>query len=343
MPANIIEFIDVNVVLGGVSVEKFSFGSLLGVFQFAGSDRQYGPFATAAEAEADPDISAAAKAWAAVALSPSLPGVDQVLVGRADAGDADYTATMNAIEAEDSESWYITNIESRVDADLNAVAAWTETRQKIFLGQSDDLAGLVAFTAWESSGYNRSAGLYYQTDGTYADGAWSSVGGGLNLDAPDGAGIWAYKQLPGIAFSPVTAAQAASIYAVNANLFGRNLGVNFTSKGTMASGRFIDVTTTADWVQKRLEEAWIGLAVGTPTKIPFTDAGINVIVGALLDVLNRGVSFGHFSPDTPPIVRAPRASEVSSQDKIDRVLTLQAEAVLAGAVQKVVFNLNINF
>lgn len=342
MPAPITEFVDVNVLVGGVSVEKFSFGTLMGVFTFAGPNRQEGPFFSQQEVIDAALGSAAAEAWAGIVFSQD-DGVDSVLIGRRDGADPNWTATMDAIEAEDSDSWYITNIESRVDADIDEVAAWTEARQKIFVGQSDDLAGLVSFTAWNAAGYNRSAGIYHSADGEYLDGAWSSSGGGLNLDAPDGAGIWAYRQLEGVPFDAVTGAEAVSIYAVDANLFGRNKGVNFTSKGTMASGRFMDVTTSIDWLKVRIEESLIALFVGTPTKVPYTNAGINIVVAAIQDVLNRGVTFGHLSPDAPPTIDAPDVSEVSAQDKIDRVLTLTANVVLAGAIQKVILTVNLTF
>jgi len=346
MPAPIIEFVDVNVLVGGVSVDKFSFGTLLGVFPHTvNTDRQNGPFFSLQEvndagftALAEPE----ANAWASAVFSQD-DGVDQIIIGLLDAADAgSYTTALDAIEAAGPNDWYITNIASRTDADLGDAAAWTEPRKKIFPGQSDDLT-VVEFLAWQAAGYNRSSGWYHATDAEYLDGAISSSGGGLNLDAPDGAGIWAYRQLEGVPFDAVTGAQALSIYAADANLFGRNKGVNFTSKGTMASGRFIDVTTSIDWTTTRMEEAILALFVGTPTKIPYTNAGINIVVATVQDVLNRGVTAGHFSTDVAPTVEAPDVSTVSNQDKIDRVLTLTANVVLAGAVQKVVLNINLTF
>ncbi len=346
MPAPIIEFIDVNVLVGGVSVEKFSFGTLLGVFPHTvNTDRQNGPYFSIQEVEiagftvgAEPAV----HAWASTVFAQD-DGVDQLIIGLLAAGDAgDYAVALSAIEIAGPSDWYITNIASRLDADLAGVSAWAETRTKIFKGQSDDLA-VAAFLAWQGLGYNRSSGWYHALDAEYLDGGISSSGGGLNLDGLDGVGVWAYRQLEGVTFDPVTGAQAVAIYAADANIFGRNKGVNFTSKGTMASGRFIDITTTIDWVVARSEEAWIALAVGTPTKIPYTNAGINIVVATLQGVLDSGVSFGHFSPDFPPTIDAPDVSEVSDDDKIDRILTLTATAVFAGAVQKVIFNINLTF
>lgn len=348
MPAAIIEYIDVNVAVGGVSVDKFAFGVPMGVFAFAGATRQFGPFFSQQDVIDAALGSAPAEAWSGTVFAQG-DGVDQLLLGRVDGGDANLTASLDAIEAEDSESWYITNVDGgQTSADILEAAAWTESRQKIYIAQSNDgdiLSGAGGNIAELLNGfnYNRSSLIYHSDDAEYLNGAWTSSGGGLNLDSPDGVGIWAYRQLSGVPFDQVTSTEAANIFSNEANLFGRNVGVSFTSKGTMASGRFIDITTTVDWVTKRSEEAWIALAVGTPTKIPYTNAGINIIVAVLQGVLDSGVTFGHFSPDFPPTIKAPDVSEVSQQDKIDRVLTLQASAVLAGAVQKVIFNINLTF
>jgi hypothetical protein len=356
MPAAIIEFVDVSVNVQGGVADKFSFGTLMGVFDHSvTANRQDGPYFSLAEvvaagftSGAEPEVNA----WATAAFAQD-DGVDQILIGREDAGDANWTATMDAIELAGSDTWYITNIESRVDADVLEVAAWTEARDKIFIAQTasaDLLAGTPANIGEQlkNFGYNRTALIYHATStGTdgYLDGAWSSSGGGLNLDVPGGVGIWAYRQLEGVTFDAVTGAQATNIYAENANLFGRNLGLSFTSKGTMAVGspRFIDVTTTVDWTKKRIEEATLSLFVATPTKIPYTNGGINQIVGVVQGVLDSGVTFGHFSPDFPPTIEAPDVANVSSADKQNRELTLTAEAVLAGAVQKLILTVNLSF
>jgi len=346
MPAAITEFVNVNISLVGASVDKFGFGDLLGVFAHTvNADRQNGPYSSITEVEAAGFTSVAepaVHAWATTVFSQG-DGVDRLIIGLLDAVDAgDYAVALSAIEAAGPNPWYITTIASRLDADLGLVAAWHEARQKIFIGQSDDLTS-VEFLLWQAAGYNNSAGFYHATDAEYLDGAIASSGGGLNLDAPDGAGIWAYRQLSGVPFDPITSAQAVAIYAADANLYGRNSGTNFTSKGTMASGRFIDVTTTIHWLTARLEEAWLALAVGAPKKIPYTDAGINLIVAELYAVLNRGVDFGHFSPDEPTRVIAPLVADVATQDKIDRKITIAAEAVLAGAIQHLTVEVALEF
>ena len=262
------------------------------------------------------------------------PVYDQGFVGE----DADLTESLDACEAF-NDGWYITNIDTRTDADIALLGAWTETRTKIAEAQSSDL-GVTAALALQANSYNRTWLVFHDDDIEYLDGAWASSGGGMNLDAPGGVGIWAYRTLEGVPFDDVTGSQALAIYAANANLFGRTKGLNFTSKGTMASGRFIDVTTSVDWFQERLNEAVIAAFVNA-NKIPYTNAGINQIVATISGVLTQGQSFGHFSTDVEPIITAPDISEVSAADKANRELTITVEVTLAGAIQKVIINVNV--
>jgi hypothetical protein len=351
MPAAITEFVDVTVNVASGPADKFGFNSLLGVFNHSvTANRQDGPYVNIAEvvaagftAAAEPEVNA----WA-TAVFAQANGVDSIIIGREDAIDANWTATMDAVEAADPDSFYFINIESRVQADIEEVAAWTQARFYLYIAQSADaaiLAGTPANVALnlQASSYTRTALIYHATStGTdgYLDGAWSSFGGGFNLDTPDGVGTWFGNQLLGVTFDAVTSAEATEIYDAGANLFGRNAGLQFTSKGTTAEGRFIDVTTSTDWYKKRLEEALITTLVTTPTKIPYTNDGISKFTAASMGVLLQGVSFGHGSPDDPPTVSFPDSSEVSSADKQARQLTGTSTTTLAGAIHKVVFTLN---
>lgn len=351
MPAPIIAFVQVNLSLVGATATKFAFGALLGIFDHSvTANRQDGPYYSVAEvvdAGFTSGAEPAVNAWATSVFAQD-DGVDQILIGREDALDADLTATLDAVEAAGSDTWYITNIESRVDADIALGAAWHEARTKIFVAQTDS-ADMLSSTepnigdTLKTASYHRTALIYHPTDAEYLDGAWSSSGGGLDLDSQDGAGIWMYRSLESIAYAPVTGTQASNIWDVNANMYGRNKGLSFTSKGTMASGRKIDVTTSLDWIQLRVEEAVLAKFVGTPTKIPYTNAGILDIVSAISDVLDTGVRNGHISPDFPFQIIVPDVSAIAASVKTTRELTIQAVFVLAGAIEKVILNVNVTF
>lgn len=358
MPAAISNFVDVTVLLAAVQAERFAFGVLLGIFDHSATvNRQDGPFTSLAEVEAagftliaEPEV----HAWATAVFAQD-DNIDEVIIGREDVGDLDWGATYAAVRDADPLSYYFVNIESRVDADILLVAAIIETERKVFIPQSSDAdiltdgVGNIAEDL-EVLGFNRTALMFHAIDDSlgglvpsdgYLDGGWGSSGGGLNLDGPAGVGTWIYRQIEAVAFDAVTSTEAGNIYDNDANLFGRNLGLSFTSKGTMASGRFIDVQTSLDWTQIRLEEDILSLFVGAGTKIPYTNGGINIIAGGVQGVYDKGVNFGHYSPDELPTLTVPEVVTVSSAAKIARELTLSGNAILSGAIHKAIITINV--
>lgn len=273
------------------------------------------------------------------------------------AGDANWTATMDAIEAFEqvnpTKAFYGINIESRVKADILEVAAWTQARFKLFGAQSADADILTdgagnLFETLAAFKYTRTWGIYHTTsigsDG-YLDGAWMSKGLGLNLDVPGGVGVWTFMELAGVTGDAITPTSVLNVYSNDGNVYTDAGELTFTSQGETFAGapQFIDVTTSVDWLEKRSQEAILSLLVGSQTKIPYTNGGINQVVSAWQGVLDAAVNFGHLSPDDPPKITAPLVSDVSEADKAARILTLTAEGTLAGAVQSVVLVLNLSF
>jgi hypothetical protein len=357
------EFVAVNLSLEGAAADTFSFGTPLGAFELTDtSERVYGPFASITEvndAGLDATAEPEANAWASAMFSQD-PRVDKLLIGRIAAGDANLTASLNAIEADAGpEAFYLLNIESRAEADILLAAAWAEARggdaPKLFIAQTGD-AAVLAGTAGnvmldlQDFGYHRTAAIYHRhsdsTDGDvatdgYLDAAWSSRCGAMNLDAAGGRGTWAFKALQGVTYDSVTSAQAGNVYDAGGNLYGRTKGLSFSSKGTVASGRFIDTTTSLDWGRVRIGEAMLSEFVGEPNVIPFTNAGIARCAAVAQRILELGVVNGHYSPDFPRIVGKPVVQDVPLADKIARQLTLTGSVTLAGGIQKVTYNITV--
>lgn len=179
MTQAISHYVDVSVSLEGAGVSPSSFGTPLFVFESAvdSANRLHGPFSTA---EAGADVVAFGYASGspphlfAQALAAQQPRVKEFYIGRADSGDADLTASLNAIEAVNPAAWYCTLIESRADADIAALAAWTETRKKIAIAQSS-AASLLAGTG---PTHNATVG------GTATDGTYRLTFTGFGLSSP---------------------------------------------------------------------------------------------------------------------------------------------------------------
>lgn len=203
-----------------------------------------------------------------------------------------------------------------------------------------------------SLAYHRTALAYHDDDSEYLDAAWTSRCLGFDLDAPGGAGTWSYQRFAGITATRLQDAQKSTLMGYPVNFYSP---VRFTSgvedpgvmfPGQMLSGRFIDVTTSLDILQARIEEAILGVltrAASLGKKIPYTDQGIAQMQGPAMGVLGRLVKAGHFADKavssltgrTTPYIDVPLASEVSTADKAARRLTMSGEAVLAGAINSV--------
>lgn len=281
------------------------------------------------------------------------PAYSQGTVG----GDGDYTQAMDAILAWDPTSFYYVNIESRVVDDISAVAAWAESQSefpKFYVAQSnqaDWINGNPGNIGQELKdlGYKKTALWYHATNSGsangYLDGAISSVGGGFDLDGVAGVGTWFGKTLSGVTFDDLTSTQAANVFETNGNIYGRNFSISFSAKGTTALGApyFIDVSTTLDWTKQRMQEALLSATTSSPTKIPYTNAGMNTIAGFIQGVLDLGVSAGHFSGDEPPTLTFPDVRTVSVAKKQSRVADFTATVVLAGAIQKTNLTVYVEF
>ena len=357
-------YVDVNVTLTGATPSKFSFQDMVGVFDHSvTANRVDGPYTSVAAAEgagftaaAEPEV----HAWMQAVDQEN--GIDQFFIGREDAGDADMTATLTAVQAEvGAEAFYGLTVESRVEAEILLAAAFAEASAeetpKLFIAQSSD-AAILAGTAGnvaldlQAASYVRTGLIYHRYDDSaggavpsdgYADGAWMGRCLGFNLDSANGAGTWKYKTLAGITADPLTDPQVTEIHDANANLYGVTKSLSFTSNGTTAQGRRLDVTTSLDWLRIRLGERILAEFVGEPNKIAFTNEGINRITSAGYEILEQGISNGILSGDADslPVLRPPKASEVSTANKAARTLTIPGNAVLAGAIEMVTFNINV--
>lgn len=210
--------------------------------------------------------------------------------------------------------------------------------------------------------------LWYHDDDTeYLDASVLARCLAFNLDAPGGAGTWAYHTLKSITGSALTSAQKAQLLADNVNWYSPTVytsGVEepaFTFPGKMVSGRYIDITTTNHVTVARMEEAFtkafIKASASSRPKIPYTDEGIAIIQSLPLSVLNRLVTAGHYAKDAvsqvtgrkTPWVDVPSAAEISAATKQGRTITLTGEAIYAGAIHSVGdassvgFTLDLNF
>ena len=201
-------------------------------------------------------------------------------------------------------------------------------------------------------GYNRTAVVYHDDDTEALDTGWASRCLSFNLDAPNGRAIWAYHRITGVTATRLTDAEKTALIDANVNYYAPvtyTSGVEepgFTWPGVMLSGRYIDTQTTIDVTQARLEEGVLAAflqASSTNSAIYFDDEGIQLLAGVVQGVLDKLVRAGHYGEDAlsllsgrrTPYVDAPLVSSLSAAQKASRQVTMQSEAVFAGAIQSV--------
>jgi hypothetical protein len=279
---------------------------------------------------------------AKISVSAASPGVIiSVQLGRGwtvlDTTTAtNLAADLAAIVAEDNDFYGLVT-DTNSAAAITAAATAIEATRKLYVAQSADTAILnpgsttdIAYTTAQSA-FARTAGIYHHEIGTWANAAWL----GQMLSEIPGRATWVYKTLAGI---PVTTLSASAETALKnkkwtgyTTLGGLNL-TNPNGGGRTSSGEFADTIHGIDWCYARIQERVIG-ALANAKKIPYTDAGVDVIKAQILAVLNQGIRNGLFAADPAPIVTAPKVAEVAPGDRINRLLPdVEFTAWLAGAI-----------
>lgn len=287
-------------------------------------------YASAAEAEAAQVagyISATTLDFLQAAFSQQ-PTPASVKVAYRDVGGTEtWTACLAAIEAVDTD-WYGVCIYSRADAEIAAVAALIETRNKIFVAQSDDAAWLTGTPPAGLSaivGYERTAVIYHSSDAQPADIAW--LASKLVWDPDVQSAPWTGEVEDVAAISALTTAQRAFLMDTN----DANVGLPFSSAefyvapGQMMSGRAIYEIVSADWLKARIIEAIAALKLKHDSrgeKILAAPSGQTKILAEIAGLLQQGEQVGHFTPGQT----RPTAYAISSADLTARRLRFKAEA-----------------
>lgn len=247
--------------------------------------------------------------------------------------------SLAAISNEDDD-WYGLIWTNTTQIQVEACAEYIETKRKIYITRSndtdilDDTVATDIASVLSLANYERTAVIYNATLDDYADAAW--MGKCFTFDP--GQETWMLKTLSGITFDNVTESERLAAIAKNANVYVRRGGVDMTEEGKVASGEFIDVMRGVDWLQARLEERVFSAMVNLP-KVPFTDAGIQIIVNQVASVLENAEANSILANEPKYAITFPRAIDVPFNDRANRLLPdIRFTARLAGAIHKVQIN-----
>lgn len=171
----------------------------------------------------------------------------------------------------------------------------------------------------------------------------------------------AYKQAPGITAENLTQSQFTAMVGkgVNADISVDN-NTQFIWPGQMSQGYFFDEVHGTDWFANRVQTDVFNVLYTTPTKVPQTDPGMNMIAAAINGSNAAAVNNGFVAPgqwNGPPVgslatgatmttgyylYYPPIASQSEATRETRVAVPFQDCIKLAGAVQEVDVTVFVN-
>ena len=216
---------------------------------------------------------------------------ERVYVGFKRAGDTDFKAALDRIKNVNDDWYCVCGVDALTDAEQTEIAEWVAANRKIaFLqdtaastleaSKTDDL-GSTLMTASN----DRAAVFWTEDESDYFQAAVA----GLCLPQNPGSLTFAYKTVNSVPVSSMLTTNAATVLSgKNINYYANVANRNITFDGKMASGDYIDVTRSIDWLTARIMENVFQVISGA-NKIPYTDAGVEILANAAREVLAQAL------------------------------------------------------
>jgi hypothetical protein len=274
------------------------------------------------------------------------PHIGQIYVGLKMSSDASWADTLTAIMNQNN-SWYALSTSARTMADQQQIAQWVQANEKLtILATGDDTVineetGDIASWA-KLMNLDRVVVFYHPDAGLNESGKVKEVDPipeaayfGKMLTKHPGSPTWKFKDLQAVPTFALTGGQFTTAMNKNATVYCLVADVAMTFEGKTAAGEYIDVIHGLDWLKARIQNL-----VFTPMKqmdkIPFTDSGIQIIVGQLRAALDEGVRYSILASFD---ITNPSAAEVPADQKAKRNLPdVNWTSPLAGAIHSTEIN-----
>jgi Protein of unknown function (DUF3383) len=306
------------------------------------------------------DISAMTAMTAASSGAYEAPGL---------AAETLVTAVATVFDVEFAGQWYGLNTDactSAADTDREAVTAYCEgANPPHYYGITSSEAGILVASSTTDLFYNLSLLKYNKTAGQYSSSSPYAVCSYLariltvNWLGNNTTLTLKFKIEPGVAPENLNVNQANALEAKNGNVYvDYDNGTSFIEQGQSFSGQFTDTVVGADWLSGDVQNDIFNELLGA-LKVPQTDAGMNVLVGAATgacqDAVNNGyVAGGQWNTGgfgtlvqgaylkTGYYVYAPPVASQSQAIRQTRAApVIQVAAKLAGAIHSASVILNI--
>lgn len=198
---------------------------------------------------------------------------------------ADLITALNTLITEHS-NWYRIVLEDITETIIAAVSTWCEANNKMLYTQFSNTDFTTDFTLKKRSI------LAYKENAERLDAAMA----GYAASRIPGSYTFKFKNLKGVTADALSTVKLETIRSKKLNSYIKKfevLGIGDAQldSGITASGEFIDHIESIDWVQFRIQNE-IAKLLMTNEKIPYSDAGIQMVVVAVTTALNDAFANG---------------------------------------------------
>ncbi len=264
-----------------------------------------------------------------------------------------YTTTETAPEvlsacSLEDDGFYFVTAHDHTETFVLAMAAAVEAATKIYFVSNQEATSIATLAAPATDtlgkltdfGYLRTSALFsHDADTNFPECAAVAIAA---VSTP-GTKVWGVNRISGVPVgqNPTTGnvlnnTELNNLNDRNANFVVLIAGTNAYRTGKVSGNEWIDAIRNRDFMEARLTEGLQNKLIASPV-VPYTDSGINEIRSTVTSVLNTMVSTSAASniltESNSYTTSFPRAIDVPTVDKQNRVLNASFTATLAGAIQ----------
>ena len=238
----------------------------------------------------------------------------------------------------------------RDSEDAEDVADWAQANKKVFFNTTNDANTLLATGSCIASdlkakSMSRTMSIYSSHSAEYPCCSIAGRAFTVNFEGTNTTITLMYKKMPGITVENLGPSQYNNMVAKNCNA-NINVADNYMfAEGMMADGTWFDTIHGVDWLANAMQTNVFNLLYQSTTKIPYTDAGVGMVVQKMEQSLRQAVRNGLLAPGTTSdgtylplgykITTVP-VTEVDAADKGSRLYKgITFVCVGAGALQGV--------
>lgn len=240
------------------------------------------------------------------------------------------TTALNTLIKSHNDFYYLVCPEQG-QAEVTALAEWANTQDKIY---GVTVASQAIATALKDKYDNTFVVVHNEPTSYVAEGLISACAPKLI-----GSYTWTFKNVAGVPGASFDATEVNAIHESNASTYLEEMGMLVNTKGVVTSGEYIDNIQATHFIKSRMAESVFRL-LATKDKVPYTDAGIALVVAEVENVLKQAYNQGIIADDEAgnPMysIDVPKRADIPANTRASRVLPdVNWTATIAGAIEKV--------